>query len=109
MGGCAGEVGAWPIAGATDPRVNPPANAAPPLRNSLRSRRFEAIGLSFADELARKSLRRLESIRSSPDATEHKKAMLVSRTLATGPRIAGWLRQIGGPGGAVFSASDTLQ
>src|SRR4026207_1472379 len=44
-------VGVWPIAGATAPRVNPPARAAPPFRSSLRSKRFEPIGLSpYTDE-----------------------------------------------------------
>src|SRR5580765_798807 len=49
--GAADDAGVWPIAGVTAPKVKPPANAAPPFRNSLRAGRFEPIGLSFADEL----------------------------------------------------------
>jgi hypothetical protein len=39
--------GVWPTAGATAPSVNPPANAPPPFRSSLRLFRFEPIGSSF--------------------------------------------------------------
>src|SRR5262245_34566094 len=59
----AGDAGVWPIAGAAAPRVKPPANAAPLLRNSLRAGRFEPMSLSFSAEPARPSLPRLESIR----------------------------------------------
>src|SRR5882762_8522945 len=52
------DAGVWPIAGATAPKVKPPANAAPPFRNSLRAGRFEPMGLSFADEPTRESLPR---------------------------------------------------
>ena len=41
----------WPSAGSTAPKVKPPANAAPPLRNPLRSGRFEPMGPSFVDEV----------------------------------------------------------
>src|SRR5438093_13475293 len=53
-----GDEGVWPIAGAAAPKVKPPANAAPLLRNSLRAGRFEPIGLSFSDEPAWESLPR---------------------------------------------------
>src|SRR5436190_7823486 len=46
--------GVWPIAGATAPRVIPPANAAPPLSSSRRSRRFEAIDAPPTDEADKK-------------------------------------------------------
>jgi len=42
-GACAPEAGVWPLAGATAPRVKPPANVAPCLRSSRRSSRFEPI------------------------------------------------------------------
>src|SRR5262245_31199483 len=38
-----GDACVWPIAGATAPKVNPPANAAPLFRNALRAPRFEAM------------------------------------------------------------------
>src|SRR5262245_21823154 len=41
-----GDDGVWPIAGAAAPKVKPPANAAPLLRNSLRAGRFEPMSLS---------------------------------------------------------------
>jgi hypothetical protein len=47
---CAGgwsDAGVWPSAGATAPNVNPPANAPPVFRSSLRLVRFEPIGVSF--------------------------------------------------------------
>src|SRR5882724_3809836 len=56
MGGEACVVGSWPSAGAAAPRVKPPANVAPLFRSSRRLKRFEPIGLSFADEPKRKSL-----------------------------------------------------
>ena len=40
--------GAWPSAGSAAPTVKPPANAAPPRRNSRRSGRFALMALSFA-------------------------------------------------------------
>src|SRR5260370_10096963 len=43
------DAGVWPSAGATAPNVNPPANAPPPFRRSLRLVRFEPIGLSFEE------------------------------------------------------------
>src|SRR4029450_8461847 len=49
-GAAASDAGVWPIAGATAPTVKPPASAALPLRNALRSGRFEPMGFSFADE-----------------------------------------------------------
>src|SRR5262245_14483120 len=55
--------GVWPIAGATPPNVKPPANAAPLLRNPLRS---DFMGLSFADEPGKKSLRIIGSIGERP-------------------------------------------
>src|SRR5262245_27824990 len=48
-----GDDGVWPIAGAAAPKVKPPANAAPLLRNSLRAGRFEPMGLSFSAEPTR--------------------------------------------------------
>src|ERR1700681_2694031 len=51
--------GVWPIAGATAPNVKPPANAAPLLRNPLRS---DFMRLSFADEPTKKPLPTVESI-----------------------------------------------
>src|SRR6266566_886483 len=50
MGGDAWVMGSWPSAGAAAPRVKPPANVAPLFRSSRRFKRFEPIGLSFADE-----------------------------------------------------------
>src|SRR5437899_11590820 len=58
MGGDAWVIGSWPSAGAAAPRVKPPANVAPLFRSSRRLKRFEPIGLSFADEPKRKSLSR---------------------------------------------------
>src|SRR5947207_15715575 len=58
MGGDACVIGSWPSAGAAAPRVKPPANVAPLFRSSRRLKRFEPIGLSFADEPKRKSLSR---------------------------------------------------
>src|SRR5438046_3082677 len=58
MGGDACVIGSWPSAGAAAPRVKPPANVAPLFRSSRRLKRFEPIGLSFADEPERKSLTR---------------------------------------------------
>src|SRR5712691_2674215 len=58
MGGDACVIGSWPSAGAAAPRVKPPANVAPLFRSSRRLKRFEPIGLSFADEPTRKSLTR---------------------------------------------------
>src|SRR5438445_4870422 len=58
MGGDACVSGSWPSAGAAAPRVKPPANVAPLFRSSRRLKRFEPIGLSFADEPKRKSLSR---------------------------------------------------
>src|SRR5262245_7694169 len=51
--------GVWPIAGATAPNVKPPANAAPLLRNPLRS---DLMGVSFADELPRNRFLPIERI-----------------------------------------------
>src|SRR5580765_1292027 len=50
MGGDACVMASWPSAGAAVPRVKPPANVAPLFRSSRRLKRFEPIGLSFADE-----------------------------------------------------------
>src|SRR5262249_29923006 len=58
MGGDACVRGSWPSAGAAAPRVTPPANVAPLFRRSRRLKRFEPIGLSFADEPKRKPLTR---------------------------------------------------
>jgi hypothetical protein len=58
MGGDACVIGSWPSAGAAAPRVKPPANVAPLFRSSRRLKRFERIGLSFADEPKRKTLTR---------------------------------------------------
>src|SRR4029077_7245100 len=55
MGGDACVIGSWPSAGAAAPRVKPPASVAPLFRSSRRLKRFEPIGLSFADEPTRKS------------------------------------------------------
>src|SRR5262245_23826840 len=63
--GAAGDAGVWPIAGVTAPRVKPPANAAPPFKNSLRAGRVEPIGFSLADEPTRKSPPQAASIRVS--------------------------------------------
>src|SRR6516162_10027729 len=65
MGGDACVMGAWPSAGAAPPKVKPPANVAPLFRSSRRLRRFEPIGLSFADEPKRNRLPEVESIRPS--------------------------------------------
>src|SRR5690349_17493528 len=43
----AGEAGPWAAAGVRAPAVRPLASAAPPLRNSRRAGRFQAIGLSL--------------------------------------------------------------
>src|SRR6266516_6268850 len=58
MGGDACVIASWPSAGAAAPRVKPPANVALLFRSSRRLKRFEPIGLSFADEPERKSLTR---------------------------------------------------
>src|SRR5436189_2128883 len=58
MGGDACVTASWPSAGAAPPRVKPPANVAPLFKSSRRLKRFEPIGLSFADEPKRKSLAR---------------------------------------------------
>src|SRR5262252_3849323 len=58
MGGEACAACSWPSAGAAAPRVKPPANVAPLFRSCRRLKRFEPIGLSFADERKRKSLPR---------------------------------------------------
>src|SRR5262245_61109236 len=54
-----------PIAGAADPRVKPPANAAPLLRSALRFSGLEPMRVSFADEGNEKNPA-AESIRLSP-------------------------------------------
>src|ERR1700730_9882597 len=58
MGGDACVIGSWPSAGAAAPRVRPPSTVAPLFRSSRRLKRFEPIGLSFADEPKRQSLAR---------------------------------------------------
>src|SRR5712672_3369062 len=69
MGGAACVVGPWPSAGAAAPRVKPPANVAPLFRSSRRLKRFEPIGLSFADEPKRKSRSRSREYTPVPGPT----------------------------------------
>src|SRR5258705_11928940 len=73
--------GVWPIAGMTAPKVRPPTIAAPLFRSSLRSRRLEPIGLSFADETTYTSLPRGRSIRPAR-AGGHALTVLLRRGLA---------------------------
>src|SRR5262245_17398054 len=60
-----GEACVWAMAGATAPRVKPPANAAPLFRNALRAPGFEAMCLSFADRSTTNRAPEAESIRPS--------------------------------------------
>src|SRR5580765_8408374 len=86
MGGDACVMASWPSAGAAVPRVKPPANVAPLFRSSRRLKRFEPIGLSFADEPQKENrLPEAESIRSSRRPIEQVRSAL-------GPPLSGELR-----------------
>src|SRR5207244_3944288 len=111
MGGDACVTGSWPSAGAAAPRVKPPANVAPLFRSSRRLKRFEPIGLSFADEPKRKSLtrsRKYTPVSGSNRAqsgvpldlavsrTKPRRALrdVVTLTFASWNPLRSWLRQL---------------
>src|SRR5260221_10569013 len=98
MGGDACVIGSWPSAGAAAPRVKPPANVAPLLRSSRRLKRFEPIGLSFADQPQRKSLTRsrkytpVSGPNRASDETTSSSVRRGDHELASWNRVAPWLR-----------------
>src|SRR5258706_12352780 len=111
MGGDACVMGSWPSAGAAAPSVKPPANVAPLFRSSRRLKRFEPIGLSFADQPRRKSLTRsrkytpVSGPNRASDETTSSSVRRGDHEFASWNRVGPWLRAGDELGRAASAAS----